>query len=166
MKQERHFIVDILFVLALFGVFAVSALVVVTIGADVYKHTMQDMSRNYTSRTATAYVTEKVRQADRMLENGSPAVRLTELSGQPALALKNEQDGELFCTLLYYHNGYLKELYMRDGANLGGDMLAAGENILELSALEYEMLSDNLLSVSMTLPDGDCRRVLLSLHSH
>ena len=32
-KQEKHFIVDILFVLALFGVFAVSALALVTIGA-------------------------------------------------------------------------------------------------------------------------------------
>ena len=38
-KQEKHFIVDILFVLALFGVFAVSALALVTIGADVYQHT-------------------------------------------------------------------------------------------------------------------------------
>ena len=39
-KQEKHFIVDILFVLALFGVFAVSALALVTIGADVYQHTV------------------------------------------------------------------------------------------------------------------------------
>ena len=42
--QEKHFIVDILFVLALFGVFAVSALALVTIGADVYQHTVEDMS--------------------------------------------------------------------------------------------------------------------------
>ncbi len=166
MHQERHFIVDVLFVLALFGVFAVSALVVVTIGADVYRHTMQDMSHNYSSRTAMAYVTEKIRQSDSMLEDGASAVRLTELSGRPALALTSEQDGERFCTLLYYHEGYLKELYMRESANLGGDMLDAGEDILELSALEYKMLSDNLLSVSMTLPDGDCRSLLLSLHSH
>ena len=40
-KQEKHFIVDILFVLALFGVFAVSALALVTIGADVYQHTVE-----------------------------------------------------------------------------------------------------------------------------
>ena len=46
-KQEKHFIVDILFVLALFGVFAVSALALVTIGADVYQHTVEDMGVNY-----------------------------------------------------------------------------------------------------------------------
>lgn len=45
---------DILFVLALFGVFAVSALSLVTIGADVYQHTVEDMSVNYDSRTAVS----------------------------------------------------------------------------------------------------------------
>ena len=62
--QEKHFIVDILFVLALFGVFAVSALSLVTIGADVYQHTVEDMSVNYDSRTAVSYIMEKVRQSD------------------------------------------------------------------------------------------------------
>ena len=52
---------------------------------------------------------------------------------------------------------------MREGADLGGDMLAAGEDILKLSSLEYEKLSDNLLSVSMTLPNGESRRLLLSV---
>ena len=37
-KQEKHYIVDILFVLALFGVFAVSALALVTIGADTLRN--------------------------------------------------------------------------------------------------------------------------------
>ena len=63
-KQEKHFIVDILFVLALFGVFAVSALALVTIGADVYQHTVEDMGVNYESRTAVSYIMEKVRQND------------------------------------------------------------------------------------------------------
>ena len=61
-KQEKHFIVDILFVLALFGVFAVSALALVTIGADVYQHTVEDMGVNYESRTAVSYIMEKVRK--------------------------------------------------------------------------------------------------------
>lgn len=63
-KQEKHYIVDILFVLALFGVFAVSALALVTIGADVYQHTVEDMGVNYESRTAVSYIMEKVRQND------------------------------------------------------------------------------------------------------
>jgi hypothetical protein len=143
MRQEKHFIVDILFVLALFGIFAVSALVVVTIGADIYQRTVQDMSSNYDSRTAISYLTEKVRRADSLLSD--------------------EQEGERFCTLLYYHDGYLKELFMREGADLGGDAAAAGEKILQLSDLEYRFLSDRLLSVSMTLPDGETKKLYLTL---
>jgi hypothetical protein len=163
MRQEKHFIVDILFVLALFGIFAVSALVVVTIGADIYQRTVQDMSSNYDSRTAISYLTEKVRRADSLLSDGTGAVTISEFSGEPALVLTSEQEGERFCTLLYYHDGYLKELFMREGADLGGDAAAAGEKILQLSDLEYSFLSDRLLSVSMTLPDGETKKLYLTL---
>lgn len=163
MKQERRFIVDVLFVLALFGVFAVSALVLVTIGADVYRHTVQDMSRNYDARTAIAYMTEKVRQNNTLLSDGTPAVTLSSVSGEPALVLTEEVDGQAYDTCLYYHDGYLKELYMRRGAYLGEDMLDAGQNILELSDLTFETVSQNLLSVTMTTSDGKERQLFLSV---
>ena len=162
-KQEKHFIVDILFVLALFGVFAVSALIVVTIGADVYQHTVRDMSRNYDSRTAIAYISEKLRQSDAALEDGTPTIRLSSLSGQPALALRSEEEEGTFCTWLYLYDGYLRELYVREDADLGGSMLAAGEKILALSSLEYELVSDGLITVSMTLPDGQSVVLYLSV---
>ena len=81
-KQEKHFIVDILFVLALFGVFAVSALALVTIGADVYQHTVEDMGVNYESRTAVSYIMEKVRQNDT-----ADSIFLTDLENVPALCM-------------------------------------------------------------------------------
>lgn len=166
MKQERRYIVDILFVLALFGVFTISALVVVIIGADVYKHTMESMSRNYDSRTAIAYVSEKVRQADVLTSDGTSSVEISTLADCPALALHAEENGEAFCTWLYYHDGWLKELYVRKDADLGGNMLAAGEDILQLSDLEYTMLSKDLLWVSMTLPDGQKHNLYLTLRCH
>lgn len=94
MKQERRFIVDVLFVLALFGVFAVSALVLVTIGADVYQHTVQDMNSNYETRTAVSYITEKVRQNDLTTADRESGVSLTTLDGQPALMLAQDIDDE------------------------------------------------------------------------
>ena len=88
-KQEKHFIVDILFVLALFGVFAVSALALVTIGADVYQHTVEDMGVNYESRTAVSYIMEKVRQNDT-----ADSIFLTDLENVPALCMLSEIDEE------------------------------------------------------------------------
>mgnify|MGYP000271613250 FL=1 len=95
-KQEKHFIVDILFVLALFGVFAVSALALVTIGADVYQHTVEDMGVNYESRTAVSYIMEKVRQNDT-----TDSIFLTDLENVPALCMLSEIDEETYCTYLY-----------------------------------------------------------------
>ena len=62
-RQQRH-IIDVLFVLALFGIFALSAIFLITIGADIYGKTMNNMERNFDARTALAYITEKVRQSD------------------------------------------------------------------------------------------------------
>lgn len=164
MKQERRFIVDILFVLALFGVFAVSALVLVTIGADVYQHTVQDMNRNYETRTAVSYLTEKVRQNDIYSEDGNSGIRLTTLDDAPALMLTQSYDDTEYCTYLYLHEGYLKELFMQKGYSLGGSTLDAGVNIMELEALHMKQVTPSLLSVEMTTIEGDCHQIYVSTH--
>lgn len=164
LKQEKHFVVDVLFVLALFGVFTISALVLITVGADVYQHTVRDMSRNYDDRTAIAYITEKVRQSDCILSDGSYAISLGSLEQQPALILTDEWDGDAYCTYLYLYDGWLKELYIRKDADIGNNILDAGQNIIRLEALEYGQPEEKLLSVSMTLSGGETRQLSLSLH--
>ena len=79
-KQENHHIVDVLFVLALFCVFAVSALILLLIGANVYQKTVNDMDANYNGRTAVSYITEKIRQND-----SDSAVSVGTLMGKPSI---------------------------------------------------------------------------------
>ena len=159
MRQEKHFIVDILFVLALFGVFAVSALALVTIGADVYQHTVQDMSTNYESRTAVSYITEKIRQSD---TDGS--VLLTTLEEVPALCLTSQLEGETYCTYLYLYDGQLKELFMKQGASLGGSVLPAGTDILPLSELAFSYAAEDLLQIDLRTPTGASHHFYVHLH--
>ena len=59
-RNEGH-IVDFLFVLGLFFVFAFSALMLILIGSGVYKKTVDRMNENFNLRTTTAYITEKIR---------------------------------------------------------------------------------------------------------
>lgn len=158
-KQEKHFIVDILFVLALFGVFAVSALALVTIGADVYQHTVEDMSINYESRTAVSYIMEKVRQND-----ASDSISLTTLEDVPTLCMLSQIEGETYCTYLYLHDGHLKELFMKQGTSLGGNSLPAGTNILELKDLTWEYASDDLIRVSLQTPSGESHMFYIHVH--
>lgn len=163
MKQHKNFIVDILFVLALFGVFTFSALMLITIGAEVYRHTVNDMSDNYEIRTSISYVTEKIRQND--LSCGSDNVSISEFSGRNALTLSQDVDGEIFYTHLYLHDGYLKELFTRSEAYLGEGVLSAGQNIMELSAFYPEWISDNLIAIHFTFPDNESHTIFVSTHS-
>ena len=135
-KQEKHFIVDILFVLALFGVFAVSALALVTIGADVYQHTVEDMGVNYESRTAVSYIMEKVRQ--------------------------NDTADSIFLTDLY--DGHLKELFMREGASLGGQVLPAGTDIMDLQEFSLSYASDDLIRISLRTASGEDHTFYIHVH--
>ena len=159
MKQEKHFIVDILFVLALFGVFAVSALTLVTIGADVYQHTVTDMSINYESRTAVSYITEKVRQNDT-----ADSIFLTTLEDVPALCILSRIDEDTYCTYLYLYEGHLKELFMKQGASLGGQALPAGTDILQLKTLSMDYVTDNLLRICLQPPSGEQHTFYIKLH--
>ena len=158
-NQEKHFIVDILFVLALFGVFAVSALALVTIGADVYQHTVEDMRVNYESRTAVSYIMEKVRQNDT-----ADSISLTTLEDVPALCMLSRIEDETYCTYLYLYGGHLKELFIREGASLGGQALPAGTNIMELKDLAFSYASKDLICVSLQTASGESH--MFYIHTH
>lgn len=158
-NQEKHFIVDILFVLALFGVFAVSALALVTIGADVYQHTVEDMGVNYESRTAVSYIMEKVRQNDT-----AGSISLTTLEDVPALRMLSRVEDETYCTYLYLYDGHLKELFMREGASLGGQVTPAGTDIMELKDLALSYAGENLIQVSLQTASGESHTFYVHIH--
>ena len=62
--KRNKSIVDFLFILALFGAFAITALFVVLFGAQIYKNTVSNMNTNFEKRTAMSYLTEKIRSHD------------------------------------------------------------------------------------------------------
>ena len=126
-KEEKRHVVDVLFVLALFCVFAISALMLVTIGANVYQKTVNNMDTNYSSRTAFSYVTEKIRQNDE-----TQTISIGTLEGRPAIILTQEIDDRQFNTYLYEYEGYLTELFTSADLNLGGDILKAGHQLIPL----------------------------------
>lgn len=165
MHQEKRFIVDVLFVLALFGLFAVSALMLVTVGADVYKHTVDDMSSNYETRVSVSYIAEKIRQNDSVTlpENGSISIAL--LGDAPALLLEQEINEEIYNTYLYFHQGYLKELLVRKGSFIGENSLTAGQEIMALSSFSISQVSEGLLSISLTTTDGIAKELFIYLHT-
>lgn len=157
--NNRH-VVDVLFVLALFGVFAASALLLVTIGASVYKQTVSNMDQSFTDRTSYSYLVEKIHQNDIY-----DAIEIGELEGSPALMLTQHLGEEEYCTYLYLYEGYLMELFTRKDSFAGNDLRPAGQNIMPLSGFTLEAPSSGLLKITIDTGNGSPITLYTALRS-
>lgn len=137
--------------LLVFFLLAVSLLLVLLSGADVYQRLAAEGQDRYRSRTATQYVTTRIRQAE--------AVLTEDFSGVEALVFPETVDGKRYLTRVYCHDGYLKELFTpEEGSFLPED----GEKLLELDALTFSF-AGNCLSVHLAFPNGSCRELTFFL---
>lgn len=159
-KEDNRHIVDVLFVLALFCVFAISALMLVTIGANVYQKTVNNMDANYSSRTAFSYVTEKIRQNDT-----SQTISIGSLEGHPAIILTQDIDGRIFNTYLYEYEGYLTELFTSADLNLGGDILKAGHPLIPIKDFSLSEIEPSLYRFVLSTEDTEPISLYISTQS-
>lgn len=159
MKKQtgRRHMIDILFVLSLFCVFAVSSVLLILFGADIYKKTVKQMDSNYTSRTSIAYITEKIRQSD--TEN---AIEIVSQNGTQILMLTNIINGIPYATSLYEYDGYLYELFARTDLELPLD---AGHPVMELHSLTFSQLEPNILEITFTNATNEEQTIYVSMHS-
>lgn len=141
-KTDSRHMIDILFVLTLFCVFAISALTLVTLGANIYQRTVDHMETNFESRTPYSYITQKVRQADQL-----DSVYVGSIDGNDALLIRQEIGDTQFTTYLYEYDGYLCELLTRADQQLSAN---AGNHIIKVESFEIKALEANLFSVDIT----------------
>lgn len=157
LKRQKS-IVDVIFMITVFGVFMLSALFVVLFGAKIYKRTAHDMSVNFNSRTALAYVTEKVHQHDRR-----GGVDITIKDGKPVLKLTQYINSDEYCTYLYEHGGYLKELTAKGDIEL---VKSAGKEILKISEFTAQKENDSLYRFVIADDEGNETEFYVSLYSY
>ncbi len=147
MENGKQHITDIVFVLSLFCVFAVLALFVVVMGANVYKGISVNMSENYNARTSVTYITEKIRQND---SGGSISVE--SVGSSSALVIAQDIEGELYETWIYVADGNLNETMVREGTSVKpGD----GQTIMNLQSMELEKTQGGAISVSAVDSEGN-----------
>lgn len=141
---------------ALIASFTVLSLLIVLAGAKVYRRVTQTAERNFTSRTALAYVANKVRGTD---ESGM--VNVTELDGGAALVLGAIYGGQRYDTAIYYDEGYLCECFY--SADRGFDR-KLGDRLVAVNGLAFTM-ENSLLSIEITDQDGLAHGLSLYLQS-
>lgn len=156
LKQQNH-IIDLLFVITLFCIFALSAIFLISIGAGIYGKTVDHMEGNFNTRTALAYITEKVRQSD-----NNASISIGELDGCEAIIITSHSDAADYYTYLYEHEGYLKELMTRQDIALGP---AAGQNILAISSFSIKPVNKRLFNCQITIGSEQTFDLYINIHS-
>ncbi len=150
----KSHVLQLLFTLTLFCVFAASSLLVVILGSRVYSKTISDMNGNYDIRTSLNYITEKIRQSDR-----AGSIQIGSFGDSDSLLLDQTVDGTVYRTWIYQYDGYLYEIFAHKDAAL---QPANGQAIMPLAALSCAYEEPGLLRIQTTGADGLTASLLLS----
>lgn len=143
-----------LLALLVFAVFAVSVLMILLNGADIVQKVSARDRESFDRRTAAQYITTRIRQAD---QAGMISVRDT----GDVLVLSEEIDGYVYDTLVYCHDGYLREMFCERGLEEDPEF---GEKILPLEEIDLS-LADKALTVDLTFADGAEEHLTFGLRS-
>lgn len=152
--QHTSHIVDFLFVLSLFCVFTICAFLVVMIGANVYRSTAENMENTYSTRTALAYVTEKIRSHD-----AEGLMSLTEVEGTPALAFYDRTETKDYVTYIYSDSKALFEITASPDTEVS---LSMGQEIIKVNGFSFTEKEDGFICLSASDSDGNI--TLLYVH--
>lgn len=140
MKATRGKRIDTIFVLIIFCIFAVSVLIVLMLGAGIYRN-MNDISNDgRDERTALSYLWTKVKNNDT-----AGNVYVGDFCGLPALCIDEEDDGTAYQTVVYHYDGWICELFYEVGIDFTPD---SGSKILEVADLKLETLDQGLIKAS------------------
>ena len=140
--------------LTVFTLFAACALCVLLSGAGVFRRLVARGQESYALRTCTQYISTRVRQC----ENGA-RLRVEPFGETQALVLEEDVDGEVYVTVVYCHDGWLRELFFaRNGSFSPQD----GEKLIQMEQLRFAC-SNEELTVSLTDQFGVQRDLFFSL---
>jgi len=144
--------IDTIFVLIVFSIFAFSVLMVLMLGASVYRN-INDISREgQREHTALSYIWTKTKNYD---DAGS--ITVGDFNGIPTLFIY-EQIGETkFRTAIYNYDGWLCELYSKADLDFSP---GAGDRIIQIESLGFREVGGSIIEVSV-----DNKKLFLSPRS-
>lgn len=154
LHSTRHKI-DTVFIAALFVLFTMTSCLLVLIGARQYRATAHAMNENYEVRTASSYLTEKIRQNDT-----DAGIAIVDFAGGNALALTSSADSS-YTTYIYYYDGYLRELFVGDNAIYTPD---SGQKIIACDRFEPQLVHSGLILANLTDTTGTLHKIYLNIH--
>ena len=153
-KREKG-LVHTVCVLAVICMFGISAMMLGSVGASVYKNIAERNLNSFELRTSLSYVKTKINQYD---EVGRIAVE--ERDGVKMLLLSEEVQGEIFDTAVYFNKGKLYEITGARGMKFKPD-----DGFAILNVDSFEISEDNGLIKLVTTDDGEIETLYVKLRN-
>lgn len=155
--NKSHIIQSIL-VLVMFVFFVTSIVMVLISGANAYNGIVKKQAGRYEERTCLTYISSKIRHYDE-----KDAISINNIMGTNALCLKDKNNKEGYITYIYYHKGYLKELFTNE--NNKGVTLNSGQKIIKIKDLSFEKKANNLIKLKCTNENGESSSIYVNVKS-
>lgn len=155
---KRKHVIDFIFPIALFFVFALSALMIVLLATRIYQSTTEHSVLNYTSRTSLSYISEKLHQCD-----CDGAIRLDSLEGNDAIVIEQSHEDKTYYTYIYVYEQELRELFIKEDTQPDA---AAGRTLLKVQDFAIEQPTDDLLRISCKDDKGQQSSTIVSIKSN
>ncbi len=149
--------IDTLFIMILFGMFAVTAFILVLIGIKQYKVTADSMNYNYEVRTASSYLREKIRQNDI-----GAGIHVENIDGTDVLALSSNINGQIYKTYIYYYDKSLRELFVSEDSVYS---LESGQEIINIAGFSAAETPQGYIDAVIYDTSGGSTDILLSTKS-
>ena len=142
------------FVFVLLGLFAVMSTLMVLLGAQMYRNTVDKTTENNEGRVLTAYVRSMVRA-----EDAYEALSVEDHDGVTALAMRESIDGEGYVTWIYQYDGQLYEQFTSGDREFEPE---AGTAICAAQGFE-PALEEGLLTMNLVDDEGETSVIRVAL---
>jgi hypothetical protein len=156
-KHNKAWLSNLLSAFLILGIFMIFSLILINVGAKVYKNIVLSNNANFELRTSLSYLATKIRQAD-----SSSLKAAEENDGYTILSLKEEINGEYYETLIYHYDGFLREIFQEEGMEYD---LGSGIETIEIDEFTIEETETGLLHLTARNKAGEMEDLKIYLRS-
>lgn len=146
------------FVLLLLALFAGLSTLLVTMGAQVYRDTVETFDNHSTSRVLNSVVRSSVWTED---GNGEISVEKFDDLGITSLTVANDYDGEIYYKRLYCKDGWLYESFTSEERVFDGE---SGESMCEATKFE-PVIDGQMIRIDVADADGNTDTICIALRT-
>lgn len=155
--KNRTGLVHLVSVLLIISIFAVSAMILVNVGAIIYKNIVENNLETFQVRTSLSYVKTKINQYDSI-----DGVQVVEKDGMKQLVLREAIDTEIYNTIVYFYDGKLLEITHEEGADFKPEN---GFTILTVNQFDISE-KNGMIKLVATNKDGESETMFVKVRSH